>query len=421
MQQFITNYGYLAIFLLMLAESACIPVPSELIMTFGGALAAGAVPGTQLNLIGVILAGTAGNVAGSYIAWAVGRYGAEPALRRWGKRIGIREHDIDRGIAWFDRHGNKAVLIGRVLPVVRTFISLPAGIAGMPALRFGIYTTIGCIPWTTALAVAGYAVGKNWESIVNAFHGPTYIIAAVVLVALVILAWRYVRSRRPDDGSADGGGQDGGGHGSDRGGERTRGAHRQAGNGPASAAGEGGLAGAVLQEAAHAGPLVLGAEQRGELHPLDLQAGGQVDAEAGVDGLLGGAQRERRAAGVALHQVHGGLVHRVVRHHLVHQADLQRLGGVDHPAAEHDVLGPGRADQAGQPLRPAGPGDDAEQDLGLADPGPLPRDPEVGGQRELQAAAQRVAGDRGDHRLGAWRPPAPMASCSRPDRSAISA
>jgi membrane protein DedA with SNARE-associated domain len=230
-QQFITNYGYLAIFLLMLAESACIPVPSELIMTFGGAIAAGAVPGTHLNLIGVILAGTAGNVAGSYIAWAVGRYGAEPALRRWGKRIGIRGHDIDRGIAWFDRHGNKAVLIGRVLPVVRTFISLPAGIAEMPALRFGIYTTIGCIPWTTALAVAGYAVGKNWESIVNAFHGPTYIIAAVVLLALVILAWRYVRSRRPDDGSADGGGQDGGGHGRDRNGERTRGAHRQTGNG----------------------------------------------------------------------------------------------------------------------------------------------------------------------------------------------
>ena len=82
MQQFITNYGYLAIFLLMLAESACIPVPSELIMTFGGALAAGAVPGTHLNLIGVILAGTAGNVAGSYVAWAVGRYGGQPLLRR---------------------------------------------------------------------------------------------------------------------------------------------------------------------------------------------------------------------------------------------------------------------------------------------------------------------------------------------------
>jgi membrane protein DedA with SNARE-associated domain len=197
-QQFITNYGYLAIFLLMLAESACIPVPSELIMTFGGALAAGAVPGTQLNLIGVILAGTAGNVAGSYLAWAVGRYGGQPALRRWGKRLRLREHDLDRATAWFDRHGGKAVLIGRLLPVVRTFISLPAGIAGMPALRFGIYTTIGCLPWTAALAVAGYAVGANWESIANAFHGPSYIIAAVVLLAIAIGVWRYLRRRAAD-------------------------------------------------------------------------------------------------------------------------------------------------------------------------------------------------------------------------------
>ena len=198
MQQFIASYGYLAIFVLMLAESACIPVPSELIMTFGGALAAGAVPGTQLNLIGVILAGTAGNVAGSYIAWAAGRYGGQPAVRKWGKRFRLREHDLDRAVAWFDRHGNKAVLIARMLPVVRTFISLPAGIAGMPPLRFGIYTTLGCLPWTTALAVAGYAVGANWESIVNAFHGPSYIIAGIVAVAVVIAVWWYLR-RRPAD------------------------------------------------------------------------------------------------------------------------------------------------------------------------------------------------------------------------------
>jgi membrane protein DedA with SNARE-associated domain len=231
-QQFITDYGYLAIFVLMLAESACIPVPSELIMTFGGALAAGAVPGTSLNLAGVILAGTAGNVVGSYVAWAAGRYLRLPAVSRltqgrWGRRLRFREHDLDRAVAWFGRYGGKAVLIGRVLPVIRTFISLPAGIAEMPALRFGIYTTIGCIPWTTALAVAGYAVGKNWESIVNALHGPTYIIAAVVVVAVVILAWRYVRSRRAEDG----GGERGADRGSDRDGERIRGAHRQTRNG----------------------------------------------------------------------------------------------------------------------------------------------------------------------------------------------
>jgi membrane protein DedA with SNARE-associated domain len=209
-QQFITTYGYLAIFVLMLAESACVPVPSELIMTFGGALAAGAVPGTSLNLIGVILAGTAGNVAGSYIAWAAGRYLGLPALSRitsgrWGRRLRFRERDLDRAVAWFGRYGGKAVLIGRVLPVVRTFISLPAGIAGMAPVRFGVYTTVGCIPWTAALAVAGYAVGANWKSIVSAFHGPTYIIAGVVVLVIVVGLWRYWR-RRPaaePTGSAD--------------------------------------------------------------------------------------------------------------------------------------------------------------------------------------------------------------------------
>jgi membrane protein DedA with SNARE-associated domain len=202
-QHFIATYGYLAIFVLMVAESACIPVPSELIMTFGGALAAGAVPGTGLNLAGVIIAGVAGNVVGSYIAWAVGRYGGQPALRKWGRRLRIREHDLDRATLWFDRYGPRAVLIGRLLPVVRTFISLPAGIAGMDPVRFGIYTTIGCIPWTAALAAAGYAVGANWNSIVTGFKVPTYIIAAIVVIGLGVAAWRYLRRPDSDGGSAD--------------------------------------------------------------------------------------------------------------------------------------------------------------------------------------------------------------------------
>src|ERR1700722_16783465 len=202
MQHFIATYGYLAIFVLMMAESACIPVPSELIMTFGGALAAGAVPGTALNLAGVIVAGVAGNVVGSYLAYAVGRYGGQPALRRWGRQLRIRAHDLDRANLWFSRHGPRAVLIGRVLPVVRTFISLPAGIAGMDPVRFGIYTTIGCIPWTAALAYAGYAVGANFQSIVNGFQGPTYVIAAVVVIALALLVWRYARRRRAENAAA---------------------------------------------------------------------------------------------------------------------------------------------------------------------------------------------------------------------------
>jgi membrane protein DedA with SNARE-associated domain len=202
-QHFIATYGYAAIFVLMVAESACIPVPSELIMTFGGALAAGAVPGTALNLAGVIIAGAAGNVVGSYIAWAVGRFGGQAALRRWGPRLRVRDHDIDRANRWFDRYGPRAVLIGRLLPVVRTFISLPAGIAGMDPVRFGIYTTIGCIPWTAALAGAGYAVGANWDSIVTGFKGPTYVIAAVVAIGIAVAAWRFLRRRRQDAGIAE--------------------------------------------------------------------------------------------------------------------------------------------------------------------------------------------------------------------------
>src|SRR5690348_6751137 len=114
----------------MLAESACIPVPSELTMLFAGALSAGAVAGAHLNLVLVITAGVAGNVAGSYLAWGIGVYGGRAAWHRWGRYILLRDDDIDRAERWFGRHGTKAVFFGRLLPVVRTFISLPAGWPG---------------------------------------------------------------------------------------------------------------------------------------------------------------------------------------------------------------------------------------------------------------------------------------------------
>jgi membrane protein DedA with SNARE-associated domain len=196
-QHFIASYGYAAVFLLMLAESACIPVPSEVIMLFGGALAAGAVPGAHPALALVVAAGVLGNVAGSYLAWGVGKYAGQGAVRKWGRRVGLRAHDIDRAALWFERHGPVAVLFGRVIPVIRTFISLPAGFAGMPAGRFGLYTTLGCIPWTAALGIAGYALGANWQQVANDFHGPTYAIAGLIaagLVAAVIV--RFRRRRR---------------------------------------------------------------------------------------------------------------------------------------------------------------------------------------------------------------------------------
>jgi membrane protein DedA with SNARE-associated domain len=194
LQHLISQYGYLAVFVLMLAESACIPVPSEVTMMFGGALAAGAVAGAHPALSGVVAAGVLGNVAGSYMAWAVGKYAGQTAIRRWGRRVGVREHEIDRATAWFERHGPVAVLVGRVIPVIRTFISLPAGFADMSAGTFGIYTTLGVIPWTAALGIAGYAFGANWERVANYFHGPTYIIAGIVVVGLGVVVVRHRRN-----------------------------------------------------------------------------------------------------------------------------------------------------------------------------------------------------------------------------------
>jgi membrane protein DedA with SNARE-associated domain len=196
MQQFIAGLGPLAVFLLMVAESACIPIPSEVIMLLGGALAGGAVPGSHPNLVLVIVAGVLGNVVGSYVAWAVGCYAGQAALHRWGRFLLLRDGDIDRAHRWFTRYGAASVFFGRMLPVIRTFISLPAGFAAMPPVRFGVYTLLGCIPWTAALGIAGYAIGANWQTVADDFHGPTYLIAAVVAIAIIVGIVLFVRTRR---------------------------------------------------------------------------------------------------------------------------------------------------------------------------------------------------------------------------------
>jgi membrane protein DedA with SNARE-associated domain len=196
-QHFIASFGYLAIFVLMVAESACIPIPSELTMPLGGALAAGAVSGAHLSLALVIAVGVAGNVVGSYIAWAVGFYGGRAAWRRLGRFALGGEDSVRRSQRWFDRWGGRAVFFGRLLPVIRTFISLPAGFARMRPVRFGIYTTAGCVPWIGGLAWAGYAAGANWQHVANVMRGPTYVVAGVVfLLAAGGIAFLVVRARR---------------------------------------------------------------------------------------------------------------------------------------------------------------------------------------------------------------------------------
>lgn len=196
MQHLITSWGYLAVFGLMLLESACIPVPSEVTMPLAGAISAGAVAGAHLNLALVIAVGTLGNLAGSYIAWGVGRAWGPIAVHRYGRYLWLRDADVARAQRWFERHGAASIFFARLLPVVRTFISLPAGVAAMPPLRFGLYTLAGCLPWTVGFAWAGHAIGANWKTVDSAFHGPTYIAAAIVIVAVLaglVMLWRRNR------------------------------------------------------------------------------------------------------------------------------------------------------------------------------------------------------------------------------------
>jgi len=203
MEHLLITYGYLAVFVLMAAESMCLPIPSEVIMVLGGALAGGAIAGAHANLVAIIVAGTVGNLVGSYIAWLVGRYGGRAAVRRWGRFVLLRDHDLDRAERWFRRYGSPAVFISRLLPVVRTFISVPAGLAEMPPLRFGLYSVAGCLPWSAALACVGYVLGSRWQEAANTFHTVSYVAAAVVAVVVVIVIVRFVRQRRRAEASLE--------------------------------------------------------------------------------------------------------------------------------------------------------------------------------------------------------------------------
>jgi membrane protein DedA with SNARE-associated domain len=189
MESWVSDYGYIAIFLLMLAESACIPFPSEVTMLVGGWYSATG----DLNFFWVGTMGVLGNVVGSWIAYGVGRTMGREVLDRYGKYVLIRSHDIDKAEIWWARHGEAATFFSRLLPVIRTFISLPAGIAKMPFGKFTLYTFLGCIPWTFALTWLGVIVKDNWERVLGYFDVPTLIIGGLVVVVVVV--W-YLRRRR---------------------------------------------------------------------------------------------------------------------------------------------------------------------------------------------------------------------------------
>ncbi len=201
MTEEIATYGYVAIFLLMVLESACVPVPSEVTMLFGGALVTAPFLAAreQLDLWGVVAAGTAGNVVGSWLAYWAGSAGGRRLLDRWGRYLLIRPHEVDRAHDWFERYGQAAVFFGRLLPVVRTFISLPAGVVRMRFWRFTLYTLLGCLPWCLVLAWLGYLLGERWAEVEAVFRPIAWAVAAALVAGGVWFVRRRLRQIRAEE------------------------------------------------------------------------------------------------------------------------------------------------------------------------------------------------------------------------------
>jgi membrane protein DedA with SNARE-associated domain len=187
----VDSLGLFGVFVLMILESACIPVPSEATMLFAGFnVADGSFP-----LIPTIAVGVAGNLVGSWIAYGVGYYGRVDLLEKHGKKLHIKKSHLDWTDNFFAKYGDVTVLVARMLPIVRTFISLPAGVARMPFWRFTVLTVIGCIPWVTGLTLAGRAAGDNWEDWKNNLHYVDYAVAAMIVVGLVYLVVKWRRGK----------------------------------------------------------------------------------------------------------------------------------------------------------------------------------------------------------------------------------
>ncbi len=194
---FISATGLPAVFVLMALESACLPVPSEAIMLFAGS----SVAAGELTLFGVVAAGVLGNLVGSWIAYAVGYYGRIDLLEK-NKLIHINPKHLKWADDLFARYGDAIVFFSRMLPIIRTFISLPAGVAKMPFWRFTVLTLLGCIPWVLMLALVGKSVGDNWEEWRDHLHFLDYL---VVLAVIALAVYLIVKRRRGGGPDADAG------------------------------------------------------------------------------------------------------------------------------------------------------------------------------------------------------------------------
>jgi membrane protein DedA with SNARE-associated domain len=187
----VSDLGVWGVFVLMTLESACIPIPSETTMLFAGF----GVSEGEHTLLAITVAGVAGNLVGSWAAYAVGYFGRVELLERHGSKLHIKPSHLEWADRWFERYGDAAIFFSRLLPVIRTFISLPAGVARMPFWRFTALTVAGCVPWVFALGLIGREVGDNWEDWKDSLHYVDYAVLAALGITVIVLVVRWWRRR----------------------------------------------------------------------------------------------------------------------------------------------------------------------------------------------------------------------------------
>jgi membrane protein DedA with SNARE-associated domain len=204
----VASHGIYAVFLLMAVDSV-FPAASEIVMLYGGAVAAGVFPAAHhVSLFGakigygigayiaIALAGTLGYFAGSLVGWAIGRYGGRPLLERRGRWFHLTPAKLDRAEGWFDRWGNVGVLVGRITPVVRSFVSIPAGVFEMPLAPYSLYTLVGSAVWAFGIAGAGYGLGSSYERFNHDFKYVEYAVVAGVLALAAYLVLRWLKAAK---------------------------------------------------------------------------------------------------------------------------------------------------------------------------------------------------------------------------------
>jgi membrane protein DedA with SNARE-associated domain len=193
------RFGYVGVVIAMAIESAAIPLPSELILPFAGwSVSKGLtepLTSSPWTYWGAVIAGVVGNTVGSLASYAIGAYGGRPLVERYGKYVLISAHDLELADRWFARYGEATVFFSRMLPIVRTFISVPAGIARMPLWRFTLFSILGAIPWVMLLVWGGMQLGDHWLELKHNLRGLDYLIAAVILLGVGLFVWRHVRRR----------------------------------------------------------------------------------------------------------------------------------------------------------------------------------------------------------------------------------